>query len=191
MSAVLLGHAFLIEPAWAEDVSYGQNMRVSLPNGDAWRWQVDFFEGVKTLKVWEGGVTKPSLSADVSDCSFCGGDGDNCLEDGIKILQVSRYPNPIVQVVCHVGAHSQRLMIFDAEKDGKAPVFQRTGVYWINVKQKKHHISIAYDKSGFASLCPDRQPSADGVCEIHENWPSSGMKFKRAKKALNANGWDS
>jgi len=168
-------HALLPEKTWAEDVPYGQSFQTDLPNGKTWQWQITSSKGLKKLIVQAGGhafkTKKPLLEADISDCYFCSGKDDNCSADGIKISQISRHPNPIVQLICHVGAHSQRLMIFDPQQDKNMPVFQRTGLYWINAAQKEHRLSITYDKSGFGSACPDAQASAAGICEVQEHWP--------------------
>lgn len=134
-----------------------------------------FFEGQKTLVVEENdkapGTVKPLLETDISDCSFCRGEEDNCAQDGIDIVEINAVPNPVIRMVCHVGAHSQRLMIFDPLKDRANPVLVRTGVYWLRTVTKASGFSIIYDKSGFGTSCPDSQPSSEGICEIQENWP--------------------
>jgi hypothetical protein len=163
----------------AEEVTYGQYSRTKLNNGKTWLWQIIRVKGLKIFELRQrSGLitnTKSILSADISDCSFCSGKGDNCAEDGVDILTTPNYPNAFVQIICHVGAHSQRLMIFDPKKDQKNPIYQRSGVYWISSSQGKRGLSLAYDKSGFGPDCPsnnsDPQPNANGICEIHEIWP--------------------
>ncbi len=177
---VAVSHIYFPDKAIAVEITYGKSVPTFLLNGKSWVWQVKSFEGKKTLEVRtagdlessnENGKTRSLLVADISSCYFCSGDEDNCRADGIHIFQISRYPDPVIRVVCHVGAHSQKLMIFDPRKDKHQPVFQRTGAYWLTVSHNADSLDVDYDKSGFAAHCQDGRESAEGFCDIHERWP--------------------
>ena len=139
---------------------------------DGWSWKMSSFEGSKKLEVFSSKSDEepPVFTADVSNCTFCEGDDDSCDEDGIDIIKSPTWRLPYIQIVCHVGAHSQRLMIYDPNQDLQNPVFERTGAYWLQASSHENGINVTYDKSGFGLSCPDAKPSSDGFCEILETW---------------------
>jgi len=156
------------------EVVFAKSTDVALKNGQLWRWQITQTEGKQTLNVrakdMPDDTVKARLKTDISECTFCSGEGDNCGQDGVKIVQLCRN-HAVVQLICHVGAHSQRLMIFDPQYNQSLPVFERTGLYWIRAIYAQGKIKVTYDKSGFGSLCPDHQASNDGICNKEEFWP--------------------
>jgi len=173
--SIILINPFLLEKAQSEEIPINHLSRVSLSNGTIWQWQITRVDGLQSIEVIntsaDANSTKPILKADISSCSFCRGEEDNCSEDGIKILEIASHPNVLVRIVCHVGAHSQKLMIFDPQQDSVNPVFQRTGVYWVRSTHGKQNLLLSYDKSGFGKTCPNTQPSARGICAMQEVWP--------------------
>jgi len=93
---------------------------------------------------------KPRFSYDISDCSFCDGDEDNCQMDGVFSFSIQSLNRPSTSknqlgLVCHVGAHSQRIMIFDPSQELKQPLFTQTGVYFVNYELEKNGIKIQFD----------------------------------------------
>lgn len=173
--SIFLINSLLPVKAQSEEVPFNHLSRVALSNGATWQWQVTNVEGLQFIEVINTSAdtksTEPILKADISRCSFCSGEEDNCSEDGIKILETASHPNAFIRVICHVGAHSQQLMIFDPQQDSVNPVLQRIGVYWVSSILGKKNLLLSYDKSGFGKTCPNTQPSARGICAVHEVWP--------------------
>lgn len=159
----------------AESVKYGKSVPSHLKNDEIWLWTVKQSKGSKILDVRLAGTDHQDIPAllevDISDCSFCDGEGDNCAEDGVRLLEIPAYPNPLALVICHVGVHSQRLMIFDPLQDRLQPTFLRTGAYWVNASISKGRLVLKYDKAGYGPNCLDEPPGALGFCDIQEVWP--------------------
>ncbi|OCW57362.1 lysozyme inhibitor LprI family protein [Hoeflea olei] len=66
------------------------------------------------------------------DCTFCDGEDDNCSADGIFVMQEEEASDrPLLFAVCHAGAHSQRLTLFDPKLSGLDPVLEVTGAYYL------------------------------------------------------------
>lgn len=125
------------------------------------QWQLDRDPSL-TLGVYDR-QTKATLGRyDISDCQFCDGVDDNCDQDGIlEINPVSRPSQPILGVICHTGAHSQRLQIFAPLQDPKQPIFSLTGGYYITAIPSHDGLIIKYDRE-----------NADGLREtVTQNWP--------------------
>jgi len=82
---------------------------------------------------------------DISECYFCKGEDDNCEQDGIYPIKLINN-EPVVALVCHVGAHSQTLQVFAPMRDQNNPVFSVTGDYWVNHQQIQNGIKVQYDR---------------------------------------------
>ncbi len=84
---------------------------------------------------------------DISECIFCSGEDDNCEENGI--YQVNLQDNePAIAVVCHKGAHSQRLQLLAPLRDRQKPAFTVTGDYWVNYQPLPIGFKVSYDRRG-------------------------------------------
>lgn len=102
---------------------------------------------------------------DISECSFCTGEEDNCQANGIH--RVSLPDNePAVAVVCHKGAHSQRVQVLAPLRDRQSPVFTVTGDYWVYYQPLlPHGFEAAYDRRG-----------EDGTPIVHTAvWPQQAV----------------
>lgn len=107
-----------------------------------WRWQMN--EGAQQSIVLSAG-DEQTAEYDISECMFCSGEEDNCDEDGI--YPVSLPDNePAIAVICHKGAHSQRLQVLAPMRDAEKPVFEVTGDYWVNVELAETGLSVTYDR---------------------------------------------
>ncbi|MBZ0262434.1 MAG: hypothetical protein K8F90_17755 [Hyphomicrobiales bacterium] len=72
---------------------------------------------------------------ELEGASFCDDDDDNCELDGIfPIVLASAPKEPVLGVVAHVGAHSQRLSVFRPLNDRAKPVFEATAEYALILK---------------------------------------------------------
>lgn len=160
--------------SFAKDVNYDNPIKFTLKNGGYWVLRVGLSEGTKTLEVFTDvslAKNKQILSSDISECFFCRGDEDNCAEDGIDIIEIPRHTQPIIRAVCHVGAHSQRLMLFDPKQSRDKPVLERTGAYFLNSSQKDEGLFLSYDQYVEGSTCPDMTENVSGFCKTAEYWP--------------------
>ncbi len=84
----------------------------------------------------------------LDECLFCesGEDNeDNCHQDGIFEIDLFSVDQPLLGVVCHVGAHSQRFMLFAPLIDAQIPVFSVTGLYVVQVTMSRVSIAVEYD----------------------------------------------
>lgn len=170
----VLGAVFGAGPGLSADVPEGRDFTQRLPGGETWTWSVTRVEFNKHLVVRsERDQTTPILKADITGCSFCDGEEDNCTENGVKIVTLDGRPGPVVQVVCHVGAHGQRLMVFDPRHSLSEPVLQRTGSYWIAVRTDGAALSMAYDRPASDDACAAQGGHERAFCTVQETWPQA------------------
>jgi hypothetical protein len=83
---------------------------------------------------------------ELSGCSFCSGEGDNCESDGVSEITLPSKPEePILAVTCHVGAHSQPIQIFAPFRKQHEAVYTATGAYYVTSSLVADGIAIEYD----------------------------------------------
>lgn len=87
------------------------------------------------LTVIATGTGKPSATYDISDCLFCDGEEDNCAMDGLfPVVRSSAPTEPVIGMICHIGAHGQKLAVFDPLRDMSGPVFEVAGDFAISLR---------------------------------------------------------
>ena len=147
----------------AEEALFGQNQ--PLYDGKH-SWSLEKSEGTVTLAIAREGSSDAVLTHDVTDCAFCSGVDDNCDQDGVfPIFRDEDHVSAALGLICHVGAHSQRLMIFSPNDDPSGPVVDLTGAYFAQ--------SIPF-RFGIMSL----HDAADGT-EIPTYWPQSAEDARK------------
>ncbi|MFT5798526.1 MAG: hypothetical protein ACI84R_002593 [Candidatus Azotimanducaceae bacterium] len=126
-----------------------------------YHWQLDSGPS-QVLSLFEGLSQQPFMRFDLGRCVFCTGQDDNCEYDGIvEIDTVSEPAEPVLAVMCHVGAHSQRLQIVAPQRNNSDAVFSITGAYYATYQQTPQGIVAQYDAQ-----------SDDGTFkEVVAHWP--------------------
>lgn len=124
-------------------------------------WQLES-KGSSVISLFEGQSKSPSAQYDLERCMFCAGEDDNCESDGVVELNLISQPEePILAVVCHVGAHSQRLQVLMPTRNQSKAVYTATGAYYITFEKTSDGITIQYDTT-----------TDDGsFTQITESWP--------------------
>jgi len=108
-------------------------------------WQLDHAPSHELL-LFESTSNQSFARFDLSGCLFCAGQGDNCESDGIREIVLASIPEePVLAVVCHVGAHSQRLQIVAPLRSAKDAVFSVTGEYFVTYQPTAQGIIVQYD----------------------------------------------
>ena len=128
MLPCLLG---LCVTAMAEVPQSGLLQRVALESGRTLSWML---QGSSALG-WRLTVSDADqllVDADLGNCSFCAGEEDNCAANGIFLREIAGIESPLAIAVCHVGAHSQRLQLFDPAVSASNPALQLTGSYFVD-----------------------------------------------------------
>jgi len=99
---------------------------------------------------------------DLSECLFCEGEDDGCERDGIFGITLKSSPkSPVLAAICHVGAHSQKIQIFEPLKNAGNPVHTAVGAFYVAYETTDNGILIRYDRS-----------NADGeFSEKNLTWP--------------------
>ena len=98
------------------------------------------------LSLFKDKSATPIGRYDLSGCSFCSGEGDNCESDGVaEITLPSKPKEPILAVICHVGAHSQRIQIFAPLRKQNKAVYTATGAYYVTSSPIADGIAIEHD----------------------------------------------
>ncbi|MEH6361195.1 MAG: hypothetical protein V7761_10735 [Amylibacter sp.] len=99
---------------------------------------------------------------DLSECIFCEGEDDGCERDGIFSITLKSSPkSPTLAAICHVGAHSQKIQIFEPLKNAVSPVHTTVGAFYVEYETTDNGILIRYDRS-----------NADGeFSEKNLTWP--------------------
>jgi hypothetical protein len=72
------------------------------------------------------------MDAGLGNCMFCAGEEDNCSMNGIFVREIAGIDTPLVLAICHVGAHSQQLQLFDPAVSGSTPALRITGSYYLD-----------------------------------------------------------
>ena len=122
-----------------------------------WRWQL-LEQDLYVLKLFSDKGDKATY--DLSECLFCSGEEDNCDQNGVFPVKLPDN-EPAVVVVCHKGAHSQKLQVLAPQRDKLKPVFEVTGDFWIKYEPQSQGLKVTYDR---------RQEN--GKVAIHsETWP--------------------
>lgn len=100
----------------------------------------------QTLSLFEGPSQQPFARFDLGRCVFCTGREDNCAYDGIiEIGQLSEPAEPVLAVMCHVGAHSQSFQVFAPQRSNYQAVFAVTGAYYATYQQTLQGVFVKYD----------------------------------------------
>lgn len=117
----------------------GQSYRIA---ETGWQWEL--IEG-ESLAVNLFSAKGESVAYDISECTFCSGEADNCDANGIYVVNLPNH-EPAIAVICHKGAHSQRLKVFAPLRDMTKTVFEVTGDYWVNYEPQKLGFKVTYDR---------------------------------------------
>jgi len=125
-------------------------------------WRINAHQGTQILNLKESKNHQTLLNYDISECSFCEGKEDNCDKDGVFSFKTFKNLS-YLGLVCHVGAHSQRLMIFDSQQVSDKPIFTQTGVYFVDYKLLEHGLEIRFDTWG------EQSSSEPTITSFH--WP--------------------
>ncbi|MCW8890299.1 MAG: hypothetical protein OQL20_06545, partial [Sedimenticola sp.] len=107
---------------------------------------MDYVDHGWRLSIRSDYLTSP-IQHDLSDCRFCaaesvGDESDNCQMDGVFPLVFDQFNG--VGVVCHVGAHSQRLLLFDSVAPNPKRVL--TGSYYLSLALTSGGFEVTYDQ---------------------------------------------
>jgi hypothetical protein len=114
-------------------------------------WRVERAAGEFRLLVLREGTE--ISRRDLADCSFCNDPEDNCAEDGIFALSGGAGSvQSLMFHVCHVGAHSQRLVLFDPLAPADADLLRVTGSYFVSWRIDDGALVIEHDGEGEKTL---------------------------------------
>lgn len=135
------------------------------PLGDhAYQWRVEAGKGTTTLVIAKAHSPQAAARYDLSDCYFCSGEEDNCEQDGVfPITHGQSQQSTALGVICHIGAHSQRFMIFSPTQTGADPVLDVTGNYFVSTEIYRGGIKVHYDGDEgkqFVRYWPAKAPSS-------------------------------
>lgn len=128
-------------PVYAEIPAINNQSQIP-ETGFKWVYSISADEGGQLIR-----FTAPNQVAEyeISDCMFCDADEDNCDADGIFPVPGTP-PEPILAVVCHVGAHSQRLQIFAPLRDADRAILSVTGAYFVALEISERGVAYEYDQ---------------------------------------------
>jgi len=100
------------------------------------------------LSIMETGTGTVRGRYDLSGCMFCEGEDDGCERDGIFNITLEPSPkSPALAAICHVGAHSQKIQIFEPLKNADSPVHTTVGAFYVEYETTDNGILIRYDRS--------------------------------------------
>ncbi len=113
-----------------------------------WLYSRTRYQGFYYLTLHE--VRKGSVNLlnkyDISKMKFCKGEEDACYLTQIKMQKFPFYPNPLLILVAHQGAHSMSIRIYNPYKKSlKEPIFSATGAYTVHYKVTPTHLLIETD----------------------------------------------
>ncbi|MEJ2309862.1 MAG: hypothetical protein P8Z31_06755 [Gammaproteobacteria bacterium] len=117
--------------AMADVPQPGLLYRTLLDSGMALNWML---EGSPALG-WRLRVSDADrllVDADLGACAFCADEEDNCAANGVFLREIAGIDTPLAIAVCHVGAHSQRLHLFDPAFSNEAPAMKITGSFYLD-----------------------------------------------------------
>ncbi|MDQ6963075.1 MAG: hypothetical protein Q9M28_11225 [Mariprofundaceae bacterium] len=156
----------MISTVDAAEVMQNQWHHTTLKHQQLWKWQLksDDMQG-RQLQIDNG---KNIYAYDLMGCRFCSGEDDGCHATGIVIKELSFYSNPVFIAVCHQGAHSMKMFIFDPKKKSSEAIYTRHGIYYLHYTIQPRGLNITFDDVR-AQGC-----DADGVCfeERQQWWPA-------------------
>ncbi len=113
--------------------------------GLSWRMERD--DGDWRLHIRRDGADH--AIRDLAGCMFCDDPDDNCAEDGIFALTENiRDEAALMLHVCHVGAHSQRLVLFDPLAPADEELLRVTGSYFVSWRIDDGRLVIEHDGDG-------------------------------------------
>lgn len=113
---------------------------------NSFQWRVNKTSSETALQIFKNNSEQIQMSYDISSCMFCSGEDDNCEKDGVfEFTYGDKSNNDALGLVCHTGAHSQRLLIFDYKNNLSEPVIDVVGLYYVDYKLTKQNIIIKYD----------------------------------------------
>lgn len=129
--------------AFAAEPTVG--VRHMLESGD-YSWQInDRYNS--SFMMFAGESQTPVADYDLSGCMFCEGEDDNCESDGVFEIDLNtKQVEPILGVVCHVGAHSQRFQVLAPWRKTSAPAYVVTGDYYVSFEHTNEGVSVEYDR---------------------------------------------
>ena len=136
---------------------------------DFWYWRINSKDTEQLILISKGKKV-PEIKFDISGCMFCEGEEDGCEQDGI--FDLSKQLNttePLVILVCHIGAHSRLLEIYAPERDSQNPVFQQTGDYVIDYSVNSNGVEVSFD----------RRDDNGEFQQLTKLWPLKTSKDKR------------
>lgn len=139
----MLALCALVAPAAIAEVPESGALQ-SVP-GTAFQWQVLEGHGTQSLQVLRAGQVQPVAEYDISTCSFCEGEEDNCTADGIFSYSHESKTGPTLYLVCHVGAHSQYFGLFRPLENTLDPVAEITGAYSVSLRVSQRQIWVEAD----------------------------------------------
>ena len=113
----------------------------------AYSWRLIQNEGLNQLEIVSTKNNKTVSKVDISDCNFCSGEDDNCDADGIFAYTHQQIKEPLLAVVCHVGAHSQRFELFRPMQSQAQPALSITGDFYIDYATSLQRITLRYDRT--------------------------------------------
>lgn len=119
---------------------------VEIPGADL-EWMVAGEFGNELLVVRETTGRERVLSeTDLSGCTFCSGEEDNCDADGVYVMVNPEIATrPRVFAVCHSGAHSQSLRLIDPVAFGSDVTFAAVGSYFLEWTVEKGELRVFLD----------------------------------------------
>ena len=109
-------------------------------------WRLSQNEGLSQLEILNTNNKKALRKVDISDCMFCSGEEDNCDVGGIFAYSHQQIKEPLLAVICHVGAHSQRFELFRPMQSGTA-VVSITGDFYVDFTTSPQRITVRYDRN--------------------------------------------
>lgn len=121
-----------------------EGVRHKFKNSD-YHWQLDRAAS-QVLSLFKGLSQHPFMRFDIGTCVFCADRNDNCDYDGIEEIEIMSNPaEPVLAVMCHVGAHSQRLQIVAPQRSNSDAIFSITGAYYATYQLTSQGILVKYD----------------------------------------------
>lgn len=92
---------------------------------------------------------KPVARYELANAAFCDYEDDNCELDGIFPIILSSDPaQPVLVVISHVGAHGQKLSVFQPLKNAHQPVFEAVADYALAIQLLPDGISVELAQAG-------------------------------------------
>lgn len=176
MASVVFVAMLVAVPSLAAEPPQGEQSFLN----SAYQYRLQRLSGVWSLQISDG--RGKSVTHDLDGCHFCAlpadcrpgedCDTDNCALDGI--FQITTVSPPAVGVVCHAGAHGQRLGLFQGLK--KRPVRAI----------KSHHVLELNGLADGIRIAFDRPDEAGGGAMHEESYPPGTGKRKTAFAPMTA-----